>query len=366
LPENGPGFPSSAPPSKSFSTPGSTALKSAETSVQQTAEPSTITSVIVVPATSSRWDTITSTTQPTSTLSTPVVLTTTNSVGSQVVTTPPLVTIWTTSTAGDGTLFTATAVVENLPQADLSSVTGILHNTGAVAGIFSVVGVVFAILVVSLVICLRRRRKTHQRKKWLAEMQAQQPRSFADDPFRDDNLPPTMRTVHTHAEDDPWDRKGFLTPEDSGTNHGHLTFGQTKASIFPVYPISKDNTYSQPEIHRQSIYMESPVDSNNPHRHSLAPSTPSIYPASFQDEDKDIVIVPNFNQSATTSNLPPRPPRSHLRERSSKVYGSSLPIPSESEHSNHTNMVSEQRYRDYARVFDRKTILDVQSRPITQ
>lgn len=213
---------------------------------------------------------------------------------------------------------------------------------------------------VLLVICLRRRRKAHQREKWLAGMQAQQPSSFADDPFRDDSLPPTMRTVHTHAEDDPWDRKGFLTPEDSGSSHGHLTFGQTKASIFPVYPISKDNTYTQPEIHRQSIYME---ESSNSRRHSLAPSTPSIYPASVEDEDKDIVIVPNFKRSATTSNLPPRPPRSHLRGRSIKVYGSSLPTPSESEHSSHTNTISEQRYRDsdYAHLFDRKTVLDVRT-----
>lgn len=199
---------------------------------------------------------------------------------------------------------------------------------------------------VCLVICIRRRRKTHQREKWLAGMQAQQPSSFSDDPFRDDSLPPTMRTVHN---DDPWDRKGFLTQEDSA-------FGQTKASIFPVYPISNDGTFSQPEIHRQTIYMDSPLESNKAHRHSLAPSTPSIYPASVDD---DIIIVPNFNQVATTSNLPPRPPRSLLRDRSIKVVSSSLPTPPESEHLNHTNIVSEPRSLDYAHVLDRKTILDV-------
>ena len=216
---------------------------------------------------------------------------------------------------------------------------------------------VFAILVVFLVVCIRRRRKIHQREKWLAGMEAQQPSSFVDDPFRDESLPPTMRTVHTDAEDDPWDRKGFLTPEDS--NHGHLTFGQTKASIFPVYPISKDGTFSQPEIHRQTIYMESPLESNKARRHSFAPSTPSIYPASVEDEDKGIVIVPNFNQYATTSNLPPRPPRSHLRDRSTKVFSSSLSTSPDLEHLNPTNFVSEPRSRDYVNVLDRKTILDV-------
>ena len=242
----------------------------------------------------------------------------------------------------------------NLSIHSCKSKTRILHNTGAVAGIFSVVGVVFTILVVSLVICIRRRRKIYQREKWLAGMQAQRPISFADDPFRDESLPPTMRTLHTDAEDDPWDRKGFLTPEDS--SYGHLSFGQTKASIFPVYPFSKDGTFSQPVIQQHTIDVEFPPEFNKARRR---PSTPSIYPVSVQDEDKDIVIVPNFNQIATTSNLPPRPPRSHLRDRSIKVLNSSVPTSPEPEHLNHANIVSEPRSRDYAHVLDRKTILDV-------
>ena len=153
---------------------------------------------------------------------------------------------------------------------------------------------------------MRRRRKVHQREKWLAGMEAQRPSSFADDPFRDQSLPPSMRTVHTDAEDNPWDRKGFPTPEDS--NHGHLTFGQTKASIFPVYPISKDGT--QPLIHRQTISMGSATEFNKA-RYSMV-STPSIYP---EDEDRDMGFISNFNQIASTSNLPPRPPRSHIRDR---------------------------------------------------
>ena len=208
---------------------------------------------------------------------------------------------------------------------------------------------VFAVLVACLVIYIRRRHKAHQREKWLAGMEAQQPSSFADDPFRDQSLPPiSNRTVVTDAEDEPWDRKGFLTPEDS--NHGHLTFGNTKASIFPVYQ-SKDGTFSQPLIHRQTIDMGSPTKA----RFSMV-STPSIYP---EDEDKDVVIVPDFSQIATTSNLPPRPPRSHLRDRGTKLFSSSLPTQPESEYLNNTNIVSEPRSRDYVSVLDRKTILDV-------
>ena len=196
---------------------------------------------------------------------------------------------------------------------------------------------VFASLVVFLVIYVRRRRKAHQHEKWLAGMETQRPSSFSDDPFRDQSEPPSMRTV---GEDEPWDRKGFLTPEDS--NHGHLTFGQTKASIFPVYPISKNGTFGQPVIHQQMIDMESPTEFSKA-RYSMV-STPSIYP---EEEDKDIVIVPNFKQIATTSNLPPRPPRSHLRDRGPKGFSSLLPTPPESEYLDHTNIVSESRPRDY-------------------
>ena len=79
--------------------------------------------MIVVSTTSSTWDTIT--TQPKSTLSTPLALTTTNSIGAQVITTPAIVTLWMTSTDGDGMLFTATAVVANPPpEADLTTETG--------------------------------------------------------------------------------------------------------------------------------------------------------------------------------------------------------------------------------------------------
>jgi hypothetical protein len=310
--------------------------------------------VIVVSTTSSKWDTVTE--KATSTLSEAIVLTTTNSLGSEVITTPPLVTLWSTTTDGNGVLYTATAVVANPPQADLTSETGILHNTGAVAAIFSIVGVVFASLVVCLVIYIRRRRKAQRHEKWLAGMEAQRsPTSFSDDPFRDQSEPPTMRTV---GEEEPWDRKGFLTPEHS--NHGHPTFGQAKASIFPVYPTSKDGTFSQPVIHQQTIDMGSPTEVNKA-RYSVV-STPSLYP----DEDDKDVLVPNFNQIATTSNLPPRPPRSHLRDRGTKIFSSLLPSPPESEYLNHTNIVSEPRSRDYVNVLDRKTILDVHPRLITQ
>ena len=172
-------------------------------------------------------------------------------------------------------------------------------------------------------------------------MEAQQLRSFADDPFRDQSLPPAMRNVHTDTEDVLWYRKGFLTSEDS--NHSNLAFGEIKASVFPAHPTSRDFSFNQP------VDMGSSTEFNKA-RYSIV-STPSIYP---EDEDKDIVMVPDSNQIATTSNFPPRPPRSHLRDRSAIAFSSLLPTPPESEYLDHTNIVSEPRSRNYINVLDRK------------
>jgi len=184
-------------------------------------------------------------------------------------------------------------------------------------------------------------------------MHPQLPSSFNDDPFRDDN-PPVMRSIVTsNAEDGHWDRKGFLTP-------GSSSYDQQNFEGNPpvIYPIFHDGTFNQ-----RSVGIEPSMEPNRAHfRHSKAPSTPSIYSVSVApggDEFSNDIIVPNFivpdlNRSATASSLPPRPPRSHLRDRA-KSFGFTLPTPPESESSNQTSPIS-----DY--VLDRRTIPDVRSR----
>ena len=170
-----------------------------------------------------------------------------------------------------------------------------------------VVGLVFAaILAFCIVFCIRRRRRI-RRHKWLAEMHPQRPSSIDDDPFRD-NVHAIMRSVDTNAEGH-WDRKG--TPEREGYGHGYQIFGQAKNdSVNPaMIPIFQDGTFEKRQL--QAIDNAS---SPEPNRRSRS-STPSVYPATLspgEDEQVSENIVSNLHRS---SSVPPRPPRSHLRER---------------------------------------------------
>jgi len=304
------------------------ASKATKTSVQHT---STIVSVTVVRPTSLGTETIT--THPVSTLSKAMVLTTTNSKGLPVLTTAPFVTIWSTSTNSNGTIFYSTAIVAN-PQAELSGVSEVLRNTGAVAGIFTVVGVVFAALVAFLVLYIRRRRRSRERERWSAEMAAPLPTPFIEDPFRDEN-PTSATSVTTSRDEDQWNPESNLLPEGSGLRS--LKYGQT---FFPIYPNGVSGQQGKPLL--QSMEGESPTEHDKARRsQALSVSTPSIYPLSPLPGDeqfsKDIVVVPKFTAQSEPS--PPRPPRSHLRDRI-KALTSRLPTPPDSAHSNPTSVAS--------------------------
>jgi hypothetical protein len=208
---------------------------------------------------------------------------------------------------------------------------------------------------VGVVFCIRRRRRSREHEKWLAGMQAQHPSS---DPFRDE-----IPTIHTNVDDGDWNQRDNLSP---ATSPGHQNFGETNTSVFPVFPILRDGAFSQlVKPHLRSTDTESLTKPKKP-RHSWAPSTPSIYPASLSPEDekvsKDVIIISNLNPAVTTS--PPRPPRSHLRGQGIRALGSVLPTPPESEYSNPTSLVAEPRSHDI-HVLDRETILDVRPNSFT-
>lgn len=280
------------------------------------------------------------TTHPVSTLSKAVVFTTTKSNGVPVLTTAPYVTIWSTSTNTNGTVFISTAIVAN-PQADMSPVSGFLHDTGAVAGIFTIVGVVLTALVVFLAIYIRRRRRSREREKWSAEMAAPLPSAFVDNPFRDEN-PSSPISATTSPDDDQWNPKSTLLPE--GSARRPLKFSQAanaSSSIFPIFPTLRDGVFAgqQGKPLLQSVEM---AEQSKPRRsQALSESTPSIYPLSLSPGEeqisKDIVTIPTFTFQSTTSPL--RPPRSHLRDRI-KALTSRLPSPPESDHSKPTSLTS--------------------------
>ncbi|KAF8168131.1 hypothetical protein B0H34DRAFT_47702 [Crassisporium funariophilum] len=324
------------------STPKATTSRT--TSADKTSDrvASTTVSVTVVRGTGlSRTSTIT--TQADTTLSIPVVLTSTNPDGARVLTTPALVTILSTSTEPNGSLATITHVVANPSKPNsgeqFTTSSGILHNQGAAAGIFVVVGLAVASILVGVIFYIRRRRRINRRRRWLAGMQQQQrPTSFHGDPFRDpsDNNssgPPMMRSVDNGNDDIRWDRRGgtpFL--QESSSGHDHRGFAHGGASVYPdTHPFFKPGPSTAPENHQlQNIGFASPdLATRAQFRRSLAPSTPSIYPASLPAEDDQYHQYHEDEQEPPAAHvmhvirkaapvspiaIPPRPPRSHLRE----------------------------------------------------
>ena len=90
------------------------------------------------------------------------------------------------------------------------------------------------------------------------------------------------------------------------------------------------------------------------HRHHRS----IIYPVTHSHGEDEAVsddIVPNLNQSTTTSSLPLRPPRSHLRATSLEH---TLPTPPASESSSRPTPIPELFSYD-AQIPNLQTILDV-------
>ncbi|KAF8640709.1 hypothetical protein AX17_000363 [Amanita inopinata Kibby_2008] len=107
---------------------------------------------------------------PVSTFSTPVAVTMTQG-GNTVVSTPSFVTLLTTTTNTDGSAVTWTHVVANPNKLSATSSRSFLQNTGAVAGVFVVVGIVAASFLLCLLYFIRRSRRTKRQSKWLATLQ---------------------------------------------------------------------------------------------------------------------------------------------------------------------------------------------------
>lgn len=196
-----------------------------------------------------------------------------------------------------------------------------------------------------------RRHRRNQRNKWLFEMRPQHPSSIIEDPFHDDNVSPTMRSVGATTEDTHWDQKGTLTPTIARTPGNHYA---DPSMISPdMYSVS----FHRPENHQMEFLdVVSSTERDRANRRSRA-STPSIYPVSFSPREEehisDNIGVLNINRSPTTS--PPRPPRSLLRDRV-KSLDHRLPTPPDSASSNRQSPTSETLSHE---VLNRKTILDV-------
>jgi len=256
-------------------------------------------------------------------------------------TAPPLVTILSSSKEANGSFVTCTHVVANptgFNQAIAGGHTSFMHNAGAVAGVFLVVGAILTAIVASVtfIMCRRRRRRREAHRRWLISVN--RPRPLGDEspnPFEDPRSAPSppMRDVSR-----PWDAP---ITWDTRPHAGHRESAQSATSDLGLLNL--------PPIQQGEVLAEHPAEHYNPmnpneiglaittneSKPSLAQSSPSIYPASLPAaEDEHEEAGPQQPQSPDRQMSPPPPPRprrSHLRDVPQK--GLLTPPGSVSDHS---------------------------------
>ncbi|KNZ77434.1 hypothetical protein J132_05450, partial [Termitomyces sp. J132] len=287
--------------------------------------------------------TSTITDQPESTFSSPVAISVINPKnGKASLSTPAFITVLSTSTQPDGGFVTFTHVVAN-PNITISSdsrtvPTGFLANRGAVAGVFTVVGILACSIVFSLALLCRRRHRRNRQKRWLASIQRR--RSLSENPFDGPgSYSPQMRNI----DEDLGYRKGTASLTSRGSlsigHHSSNSFNGLDAAPF-VSPLSVPSLGRVPvdpfkgisSNTRSDGYSTGPghTQNNKPRFNSAAHMSPSLCPPSLPpsgDEDNitDGTRSPISDNSSKMSHsnsiasgVPPRPPRSPLRRSLAK------------------------------------------------
>ena len=252
----------------------------------------------------------------------------------------------------------------------------LLHNQGAVAGIFITVGLAVAALIIGIFFFIRHRRRHAARKRWLAGMQQQRPSSFQNDPFQDPHdgdlrNRPLMRTIESDRYQDEarYEYRNTSPLVDVPLSHDRRSLGNGQGATIVPGPHPTMTPSDSEDHHPQNAVGYAYGKDANKHgrRGSYAPSSPSLYPASLPAEEEDHEVddaVGNLkHQDLHVVTVPPRPPRSHLRNSSkgfaeytpmtppgsvsssSQIYSAKTPSP-----------ISETRPQD---VFTRRTLLDV-------
>jgi hypothetical protein len=180
-----------------------------------------------------------------------------------------------------------------------------------------------------------------------------------------------MRSLDSGYHAFQWDRMDAGSLLENSLNHEspsiasqHLHHPDIQTMSIPADPGFSD---ADEDRNMGLGYSTDPPTNNIPrYRHSLTSSTPSIYPSillpqgdDFHEAEDDFPSVTQRPEGVV--NVPPRPPRSHLRESAKKLDFSPLtPSGSDSSHTytNTSTLVSESRPQD---VLSRRTILDVRS-----
>ncbi|GLB36123.1 putative rab subfamily of small GTPases [Lyophyllum shimeji] len=327
-------------------------------------QPRTTTETSIQGLTPTRTRTSTITDRPVSTFSSPVAVSVVDPNNGRVsLTTPAVVTVFSTSSGANGELVTFTHVVANptgFSAENQVSSAGFLGNHGAAAAVFVV----------------------NRRQRWLAGLQQPMP----SNPFEDPSDPPPMRSVNDNHQDINWDGSApfaFGNEEPrrlsmhSSSSHHHndvtplvgIGSGMSPRRV----PVPKDDLYTnESRVVGFGVGYGRAFNDDRRDRASLAQSSPSIYPASLppsgDEETIDATQSPISEHSSGSSSrkvvagAPPRPPRSHLRRSITKPYDV-YPVTPPTSVSSHAPSKPPSPILDQTKVTGRRTLLDVRPRP---
>ncbi|KDR84962.1 hypothetical protein GALMADRAFT_218036 [Galerina marginata CBS 339.88] len=188
---------------------------------------------------------------PATTFSSRVFVTTTDSRGSTTSIAPSVITATSTSTKQDGSLVTVTQVFANptlSPDNNTSKGNAFFRNTGAVAGVFVLVGLAAASILLWIFFAVRRRRRTRRLEYDTAVSATLAAAGFHRTPLDDDDDPAAGSNRSRYAShDDP-----FAGPQRSSS-------GLAMSSI--------------PSAGRTSAYLDHPTEGGyNPYTDYVVPA----------------------------------------------------------------------------------------------
>ncbi|KAF8632557.1 hypothetical protein AX15_001767 [Amanita polypyramis BW_CC] len=312
--------------------------------------------------------TSTSTEFPVST--TPIAVTTVHD-GTTSVGTPAFVTMLSTSTNSDDSAITWTHVYANPTGMTVTRPTSrFLQDTGAVAGVFAVVGVIAACLLLCTLYFIRRFRRTRRQCRWLQTLQSHHNDRDRDAkvPFGDHDSGPIVHSASLES----------ISVVDNRMVHPAYDVAPTRVLKEPLgiragqksqpWPTGREGLFNDMHTYKQSTTIDhlkpwSQATAHDIENTEITPgSTPSIYPASLppvtQDGDENIIEPPaerngvrdhvTVRERPRTAEAPPRPPRSALRNLSRPSTAPSSP--------------DQAAQKDIYAILQRQTLLDVRPR----
>lgn len=224
-----------------------------------------------------------------------------------------------TSEFSNGSFTTFTHVVANptdVVSGDAANDHTFLQNGGAVAGVFTVVGIIIAALAgCFFVICRRRRKQASRNRQWLANIEKRLPPAAQleedSSAFENPRDAPVIRSLsqdehyyHFQSPSPQTARPFFDVGDDDlrspSTTLGSNTLGLMSMKPAHVSPFSDPVPLRQEEDNQIGLAVTTDNSRAGQSRPSLAQSSPSIYPPTIprlDNHDDDVSVYELTNQT---------------------------------------------------------------------